>query len=169
LYFITTGQSFTIASGRTITVNSKIGICGAGSINPSFVVTIKASSVSSTCYLVYLGTLTNQLVSGATFTDVDASGSSVAILNWQGGTLTRTSNIINVTPGSFPPASNVYAGTNRGDGVTGTLHASNIATAAGSGSNLAAGDLKSGVTVDDVAGSLSTGGGVQLVGGGKVS
>jgi len=60
---------------------------------------------------------------------------------------------------TYPPASKVYAGSNRGDGVIGTLHASNIATAAGSGSNLAAGDLRSGVTVDDVAGSLVPTGG----------
>jgi len=62
---------------------------------------------------------------------------------------------------TYPPASKVYAGADRGDGVIGTLHASNIATAAGAGSNLAAGDLRSGVTVDDVAGSLvPTGGAV---------
>lgn len=62
---------------------------------------------------------------------------------------------------TFPPASKIYAGTDRGDGTIGTLHASNIATAAGAGSNLAAGDLRSGVTVDDVAGSLvPTGGAV---------
>ena len=60
---------------------------------------------------------------------------------------------------TFPPASKIYAGTDRGDGTIGTLHASNIATAAGAGSNLAAGDLRSGVTVDDVAGSLVTTGG----------
>ncbi len=60
---------------------------------------------------------------------------------------------------TYPPASKVYAGADRGDGVIGTLHASNIAAAAGAGSNLAAGDLRSGVTVDDVAGSLVPTGG----------
>jgi hypothetical protein len=69
---------------------------------------------------------------------------------------------------SYPAASKVYAGTDRGDGVTGTLHASNISTAAGSGSNLSAGILATGNTVDDVVGSLA-GGGAQLIGGGKLS
>lgn len=59
---------------------------------------------------------------------------------------------------TFPPASKVYAGVDRGDGTLGTLHASNIAAAAGAGSNLAAGDLRSGVTVDDVIGALNPGG-----------
>jgi hypothetical protein len=65
---------------------------------------------------------------------------------------------------TFPPASKVYAGANRGDGVLGTLHASNIAAAAGAGASLAAADLRSGVTVDDVSGALVPTGGV-LAGG----
>jgi len=44
-------------------------------------------------------------------------------------------------------------------GVTGTLYASNIGTALGSGSNLSAGILKSGETVDDVKGTYSASGG----------
>jgi len=56
---------------------------------------------------------------------------------------------------SYPAASRVYSGVDRGDGVLGTLHASNIATAAGSGSNLSAGVLQSGVVVDDVTGTYA--------------
>lgn len=69
---------------------------------------------------------------------------------------------------TFPDASKVYYGTDRGDGTTGTLHASNISTAAGSGENLSGGILASGHTVDDVAGSLSGGGGGASVIGSSV-
>jgi len=65
------------------------------------------------------------------------------------------------TPGStpsYPAASSVYSGVDRGDGVLGTLHASNISTAAGHGSNLSAGILNSGSVVDDVTGTLTPGG-----------
>lgn len=59
-----------------------------------------------------------------------------------------------------PAATSIYNGAQvTSDGValvTGTLHASNISTAAGSGSNLSAGVLQSGVTVDDVTGTLTT-------------
>lgn len=58
-----------------------------------------------------------------------------------------------------PAATSIYNGAQvTSDGValvTGTLHASNISTAAGGGSNLSAGVLQSGVTVDDVAGTLT--------------
>jgi hypothetical protein len=57
-----------------------------------------------------------------------------------------------VPAASLPPASKVFAGVNRGDGVLGTLHASNIATAAGAGENLAPAILRIGHTVDDVVG-----------------
>jgi hypothetical protein len=60
---------------------------------------------------------------------------------------------------TFPAASKVYSGTDRGDGTMGTLHASNISTAAGAGSDLAAGDLRSGTVVDDVTGTYTGSGG----------
>lgn len=66
---------------------------------------------------------------------------------------------------TLPPAFDVYSGVDRGDGVLGTLHASNIATAAGAGVNLSAGILKSGSVVDDVTGTYTGGGG----GGGSAS
>jgi hypothetical protein len=59
---------------------------------------------------------------------------------------------------TFPDAKYVYHGVDRGDGTTGTLHASTISDAAGAGSNLSAGILKDGETVDDVAGTYSPGG-----------
>jgi hypothetical protein len=57
-------------------------------------------------------------------------------------------------------AQNLYAGAHVIDATdtTGTLHASNIATAKGSGDNLAAADLATGKTVDDVAGEAAGGG-----------
>lgn len=55
---------------------------------------------------------------------------------------------------ALPAASKVYGGTDRGDGTLGTLRASTIATAAGSGENLSADLLLTGHTVDDVAGNI---------------
>src|SRR5574343_213796 len=59
---------------------------------------------------------------------------------------------------AWPEAKYVYHGVDRGDGVTGTLHASTISAAAGAGSDLSAALLKNGETVDDVAGSYAGGG-----------
>ena len=55
----------------------------------------------------------------------------------------------------YPPAYDVCAGVDPGDGTLGTLHASNIATAAAGGVNLSAPILAAGSTVDDVSGSLN--------------
>lgn len=68
---------------------------------------------------------------------------------------------------ALPDKKYLYYGIDRGDGTTGTLHASNISDAAGSGSNLSAAILKSGEVVDDVTGtySSSTGGGTNIRGG----
>ena len=55
---------------------------------------------------------------------------------------------------TFPPAYDVYYNVDRGDGVLGTLRASTIGTAAG-GASVTAGNLRFGVTIDDVAGSLA--------------
>jgi hypothetical protein len=60
---------------------------------------------------------------------------------------------------TFPAAEYVYAGVNRGDGTLGTLHASNIAAAAGMGVNLSAAILLTGNQVDDVVGQANAGGG----------
>ena len=54
----------------------------------------------------------------------------------------------------YAAAKYVYSGIDRGDGTVGTLHASNISEAAGAGSDLRASLLRSGVTVDDVTGTL---------------
>jgi hypothetical protein len=59
---------------------------------------------------------------------------------------------------TWPDAKYVYHGVDRGDGTTGTLHASTISEAAGAGSNLSAGILKDGEVVDDVTGTYAGGG-----------
>lgn len=73
---------------------------------------------------------------------------------------------------TLPDAKYVYGGVDRGDGTTGTLNASTIAAAKGSGSNLSAGILKDGEVVDDVTGTyagvggdVGGGGGVPVFGG----
>lgn len=76
--------------------------------------------------------------------------------------------VIACTPAHGTAAQNIYNGTQiTSDGTalyTGTLNASNIATAAGAGSNLSADILKDDEVVDDVTGTYTGGaGGVILV------
>lgn len=75
-----------------------------------------------------------------------------------------------VSSATLPDAKYVYGGVDRGDGVTGTLRASTISVAAGAGSNLSAGLLKSGEVVDDVTGTYGggSGGGFPVLGGSVV-
>lgn len=58
---------------------------------------------------------------------------------------------------TLPDSKYIYNGVNRGDGVAGTLNASNIAEAAGSGSNLSSGVLQKDTVVDDVTGTMKGG------------
>lgn len=156
-----TPKTVKLTSGQTLSISTSMNLNGS---------TVSSYTPSSAMYLNYSGTIVNGKVVGSTFTDVDASGSAQVIPNYNGGTLTRTTNITNYTAADlaingFPAASKVYAGTDRGDGTLGTLHASNISTAAGGGSNLSAGILLSGYTVDDVIGSASGGGSSGGMGG----
>jgi hypothetical protein len=65
---------------------------------------------------------------------------------------------------TFPDPKYLYSGINRGDGTTGTLHASNIHSGAGiAGEDLSSGILVSGHTVDDVTGSATGGGSTVIV------
>jgi len=89
---------FTFPAGRTFTITNSLAITSIQAAIPeTLLCTLKSSSTSNPFYLNYTGTLANCKVFGTTFTDVDASGSSIPIYNWYGGTLTRTTNIINVT------------------------------------------------------------------------
>lgn len=84
--------SFTMPAGQTLTVTSTLTIVSIG----SFTSTMKSGTSSSSMNLVFSGQPSGQKVSGAIFTDVDASSSPRSIYNWVGGTLTRTAGIYNV-------------------------------------------------------------------------
>jgi len=86
-----------------------------------FGTSIKSKTSSSTVYVNYSGTLANLKLANAIFTDVDASGSAVPILNWFGGILTRTTNIYNVDNSHLPVVSDVKSGVDYVNGaLTGT-------------------------------------------------
>jgi hypothetical protein len=89
----TASKSFTFVSGQTLSVTSVLNI----SSNDVAAVTINSTTPSSSFNFNYTGTSSNCIVVGTIFTDVNASGSAQAIYNYGGSTLTRTSNIINVT------------------------------------------------------------------------
>jgi hypothetical protein len=94
----------------------------------------------------------------------EIAATGAAILGEFGVTGTFTHTAAYVAIAGLPNVKYVYNAIDRGDGATGTLRASNLHTGAGSpGVDLAATDLKSGVTVDDVAGSYAGGGGGVIV------
>jgi hypothetical protein len=85
--------SLSVASGTTLTVTSSVGL---HSLNGGGYAQLKAITASSPFYFVYTGTISNFWSFGSVYTDVDASGSSFPLPNYNGGTLTRCTNIRNV-------------------------------------------------------------------------
>jgi hypothetical protein len=92
-YNIPAGVTSSLGVGTTLAVSNSFTLV-SDRLNPS---SLKCVTGSSTAYLNYTGTLANCQISNANITDIDASGSSNQILNYFGGTLTRTTNIRNVT------------------------------------------------------------------------
>jgi hypothetical protein len=87
----------TFPSGQTLYVSGFMEIYGPKT--PSFLsnyLTIKASTATSAFYLNYSGPSSTSFVYNTFFTDVDASGSAQEIKNYNGGLLTRCTNIRNV-------------------------------------------------------------------------
>lgn len=92
--------TLTIVSGQTITVQTgmRLGIAlGSGG-------TIKSSTASSAAFLNYAGLASDCKIFNYVFTDIDASGSAQIIDNWYGGTLTRCTNINNMTSANLARA-----------------------------------------------------------------
>lgn len=87
-------QSITFKAGQALNISSKINL---SCLRLSDGHTIKSDTSSSAFYINYSGTIAECKVAGTIFTDIDASGSAVPLLNWFGGTLTRTSNIYNLS------------------------------------------------------------------------
>lgn len=128
ILYLVSSYDLTLVSGQTYTITDFLLIVNANSIGAS--IGVKASTASSAVYLNYSGTAANCKIFGRYFTDIDASGSAVALLNWHGGTLTRTENIYNVTAASFPAVADVESGVEYGgvddasaNRLTGTLAA----------------------------------------------
>lgn len=96
-----TGSTFAFTSGQTLTVtntliiNNPINYSQSNGTITSPILTIKSGTSSSPFFLNYTGASSALNLSGVTFTDVNASGSSSPLYNYNGQTLTRTVNIIN--------------------------------------------------------------------------
>jgi hypothetical protein len=91
--------NITYPSGVTVTITNYIG--GNNLRTSQFGLdattnTIKSSTPSSAFYLNFQGPPQNCLLYGLCFADVNASGSAQEIKNYNGGTLTRCTNIRNV-------------------------------------------------------------------------
>jgi len=85
---ITSVNSLTFQTGNTLTVTNTL------TFNSPFTL---QSSTGTAFNLIYTGTKANLESIRMTYTNVNASGSSYPIYNYYGGTLTGTTNIINVT------------------------------------------------------------------------
>jgi hypothetical protein len=88
-------QNITFLATKAYPITNKFLV--SASPDGSATTTIKSNTGSSSALLNYTGSLSNLQVFGALFTDIDASGSTTPILNYFGSTLTRTTNIQNVT------------------------------------------------------------------------
>lgn len=118
-----TSKTITFVKSRTLTVTTAMNINSDNA--DGFTISIVSDTSSTATKLRYQGTLANQKVFGVIFTDVDASTSTNPIYNWDGGALTRTTNIYNVDPTSFPAVGDVRSGTGyAGGALTGTMSAS---------------------------------------------
>jgi len=92
-YTETASAPVTFNAGTTLTVTSALQL----NANSAHTITFSSSTPSSPVYFVYQGTQADCSINKIIFTDIDASGSAITLYNWHGGTLTRTSGIINVT------------------------------------------------------------------------
>lgn len=89
-------STWTFQSGQTLNVTNSLFIMTGGGNT-----TINASTPSSDAYLIYTGTMANCVLGRVIFTDINATGSTANLPNYNGGTLTRTTNITNKTAEDF--------------------------------------------------------------------
>jgi hypothetical protein len=87
------GVNFTFPAGQTIYVSDELDM---SQVHSGQISTMKSGAATSAFNLNYAGTPALCRVWNITFTDVDASGSTQEIKNYNGGTLTRCTNIKNV-------------------------------------------------------------------------
>jgi hypothetical protein len=104
--------ALTLPAGQTLNIKQSIFIGG----QLDYTSTIKSSTPSSPAYINYTGSLANEAIFFQTFTDVYATGPTVPfygpnLLNYNGGTLTRTQGIVNVNASQINKKSvNYYTG-----------------------------------------------------------
>jgi hypothetical protein len=89
--------NFTFPAGKTLYISTLMCLSRSKWGATSYKTIFQSSVGSSAFFLVYQGTPANSECIGADFTDVDASSSAQEIKNYNGGTLTRCTNIRNVT------------------------------------------------------------------------
>jgi hypothetical protein len=97
-------KTVTFVSGTTVTVSSILHLGSIVGVSV-YAENIQSSIASSAFYLNYQGTQADLILVSVAFTDVNASGSVRPLYNYQGGALTRTSNIYNVV---LPPVSPTF-------------------------------------------------------------
>lgn len=92
------GNTFNFPASKTLTVTTGLYLGGQNvSAYANSGATLQSGTATTAFSLKYQGTPANNKVYGVTFTDVDASTSTQAIANYNGGTLLRTTNINNVS------------------------------------------------------------------------
>lgn len=87
------GTVLKLAAGRTLNVSSSIYASG----NPDQPCAIQSATPSSSTFLSYSGPLSGLNMIYTTLTDIDATGSPTQVWAYNANTLTRTTNIQNVT------------------------------------------------------------------------
>lgn len=92
-----TGSELRIVSGQTFTIDNSMTIAYTYS-DP---VTVRSTSAGTHCHLTYSGTVSNQKIMGANFTDVDASTSAMPIYDYQNGTISGCTNIVGISPANI--------------------------------------------------------------------
>lgn len=135
-------------SGQYVYISTSITILVTGST------TLSSVTSSSATNIVFNGAETGLKVAGPiNFTDVTVTcGSARAFWVMSTGNLVRCSGIYKFTPADFPATSDVWNGVSyAAAALTGAKRASSIA-------NCSAGNVKSGVVIDDVTGSYAGGG-----------
>jgi hypothetical protein len=95
------GSTLSIPANKTVTIATTLYMSSLYSYSTE----LNSSTPLTQANLIYLGVPNSCTVCGMIFTDINASGSAQGIDNWNGGTLTNTTNIINRTSADF---SNIF-------------------------------------------------------------
>jgi len=91
------GGTVTWAANQTISISNSLTM---------FNITFKSGTASSPLYVQYTGVKSSQNIFSMIFTDVQATGNK--LYNYNGSTLTRTSNIVNVNASNINPKAIQY-------------------------------------------------------------